>query len=65
MEKPYRGTIADAQVVQISGKLIVYGLLYGSTLGHPDGCDIRTSWIVSINGDQYETRNSIYTVKLA
>lgn len=59
--KPYRGLIKNAVIVANR----VYGDLYDSSVGFPDGIDVRTSEITNIDGMIFETRNSKYCVELA
>lgn len=58
MDKPYKGQIENWQITPSpSGdSKVVYGI-YDRTGGY-----IRTSSVVSINGNLVETRNSYYTL---
>lgn len=57
--KPYKGRIENWVIgTWFSDKDVVIGDLYDNP-AYPDGHEIRTSFIVSRNGDEVETGNSI------
>jgi hypothetical protein len=59
--KPHKGTIVGWQINNLSDRPTVRGRVYG----HPviaDGEMIQTSYIVNLDGDKLETRNTLYTL---
>lgn len=53
INKPFRGTLHEWELIKFKNKEVIIGLL-------DDGSDLRTSYLVSWNGDLVETRNSVY-----
>ena len=57
MQEEITGTIND----WVKSGQVIYGKIYGDTRGRfPDGTQIRTSKIDSIEGDIVYTQNSVY-----
>ena len=62
--KPHKGTLKNWKINNLTDRPTVIGNVYGHPAENiPDGELIRTSHIVDIQGDQLETRNSMYTLE--
>lgn len=55
----------EAAFVDYFGDIVVYGVISGDRKKRfPDGWNVRTSPVVSVNKDIVETLNSVYRVSL-